>query len=792
MSLPLVLRTLLCGAATLTTASLAQMPPATSTGDVEEAEIIVTAERIAGSVETDVPPVDVLDEVALDSLGASTLTDVLEAIGSQTRSGGRGGSGPPIILLNGRRISGFSEIRDLPPEAIKRVEIFPEEVALRYGFAADQRVTNFILKDDFSAFTGEAELGGATRGGRTSSELQGTYVRIDGATRVNLSGEYERDGAIRESERGIVQPGVDTAPFRTLAPRTGELQLNSVFSRPLTEQVGATLNLRLDDSTSDALSGVPAAQLPLIGGGAIDPLERESHTRSYRGGLSMNGPIGTFQWTLTANLDHVRSRSQIERDASAAAPTRTDRFASNQTTASAIQTFTGPLFQLPAGPAALTGRFGFEQRDFTSRADTFAGITSASLDRGEGNGRVNIELPVASRRRAVLEGLGDLSLNANLGYRELTDFGGLWTYGYGGTWSPVKGLTLLATYKAEDAAPSPEQLGNPVTITPNVTVFDFVRGESAIVSVIGGGNPALRADERRDLKLGATYSPPELSQLSIETNYFRVRSRDPISEFPALTAATEAAFPGRIVRDAAGRLVSIDTRAVNYLATRSDTLRSGISFSKSSGHQGGAEGAAPSGGRPPGAGGPGGRGPGAGRPPGGGGGRGGGGPGMFGGGGGKRWNIALYHSLKLKDEVDIAPGIPVVDLLNGGAIGSNGGSPKHVIDLEGGWFDNGLGMRLFGSYQSGTRVEGGPGASDLIFSDRFTLNARFFVNFDQRKKLIEDVPFLKGSRLQLRIDNILDTAIKVRDETGATPFRYQRGFVDPIGRSFVVSFRKLF
>jgi hypothetical protein len=35
----------------------------------------------------------------------------------------RGGS--PVILLNGRRIAGFQEIRDLPTEAILRVDILP-------------------------------------------------------------------------------------------------------------------------------------------------------------------------------------------------------------------------------------------------------------------------------------------------------------------------------------------------------------------------------------------------------------------------------------------------------------------------------------------------------------------------------------------------------------------------------------------------------------------------------------------------------------------------------------------
>ncbi|MGJ3629017.1 hypothetical protein AB5I41_23055 [Sphingomonas sp. MMS24-JH45] len=52
----------------------------------------------------------------------------------QTRSG-RGAGGPPVVLVNGRRVSGFQEIRDLPTEAIQRVDILPEEVASNTAIA---------------------------------------------------------------------------------------------------------------------------------------------------------------------------------------------------------------------------------------------------------------------------------------------------------------------------------------------------------------------------------------------------------------------------------------------------------------------------------------------------------------------------------------------------------------------------------------------------------------------------------------------------------------------------------
>ena len=92
--------------------------------------------------------------------GATDITELLEALAPQIGSArGRGGE-RPVLLLNGQRISSFRELRDIPTEAIERVEILPEEVALKYGYRADQRVVNFVLRERFRS----------------------TVVRLDGTT----------------------------------------------------------------------------------------------------------------------------------------------------------------------------------------------------------------------------------------------------------------------------------------------------------------------------------------------------------------------------------------------------------------------------------------------------------------------------------------------------------------------------------------------------------------------------------------------------------------------------------
>jgi hypothetical protein len=187
---------------------------------------------------------------------------------------------------------------------------------------------------------------------------------------------------------------------------------------------------------------------------------------------------------------------------------------------------------------------------------------------------------------------------------------------------------------------------------------------------------------------------------------------------------------------------------------------------------------------------------GGGRGPGGGG----GGFGMFGGGSGGmggRWDVQLFHTIRFEDEILIRPGVPVLDLLDGSATGEAGGSPRHEVELSGGRFFRGIGFRLNAIWRAPTRVDGAPIAGggfsdDLRFGSTFIANARVFIDLNQQAGLIRAMPFFRNSRIRLSVDNIFNDIRTVRDESGAVPLRYQPGYVDPLGRTFEVSFRRQF
>ncbi|MBC7159579.1 MAG: TonB-dependent receptor, partial [Porphyrobacter sp.] len=173
----------------------------------------------------------------------------------------------------------------------------------------------------------------------------------------------------------------------------------------------------------------------------------------------------------------------------------------------------------------------------------------------------------------------------------------------------------------------------------------------------------------------------------------------------------------------------------------------------------------------------------------------GGGPGFMGrGGDGRgRWSVNLTYSYEIDNTVLVAPGGPLLDLLDGDAL-AGGGQPRHAATLQGGLFYRGYGARFSGEYTGASRVDGSglPGSTDLAFGDFVTFDIRLFADLNQRERLVEAVPLLEGVRVSFSIDNIFDARQRVTDGSGAVPLRYQPFLVDPVGRLVEIELRKLF
>jgi hypothetical protein len=189
-----------------------EVPTGVASADaVDLGTIVVSGAKPRGSVQGDIAPDIVLDAEQLKAYGATNIAELLTAIEPLTRSSrGRSDAGP-VVLLNGRRTTGFQEIRGIPFEAIERTEILPEEVALTYGYSADQRVVNIVLRDSFRQGSLALQARGPSQGGRLTSEIDTNFFKIQGSDRWNLDIEYERSTALFESERDIVRDSISQA-----------------------------------------------------------------------------------------------------------------------------------------------------------------------------------------------------------------------------------------------------------------------------------------------------------------------------------------------------------------------------------------------------------------------------------------------------------------------------------------------------------------------------------------------------------------------------------------------------
>ena len=766
----------------------------------ESQTIVVTGTKLPGSVVGDIPPENVLTSGDVRATGATNINDLLDALApqlgsSQGRSGGR-----PVMLLNGQRISSFRELRDIPTEAISRMEILPEEVALKYGYSADQKVVNIVLRSRFRSTAAELQGTAATEAGYAGGQADVTRLMIgkNGRTSVNL--HAEGNSALTESERDIrLDPPLDAnAPnplsARTLIGTKSDLRGAVTFNRQL-GTIGATGNVELEHGEGKSLIG--------LGDTLLEPLGRNTTSDSAHVGGVLNGNLGKWRWSVTGNGDLSHNVTKTDKDETDIR----DRGVTTTTSGDIDAVANGNLFHLPAGNAGATVHVGASalHLDADRRRD---GVESSnSLGRTSGNASLNVDVPL-SRRNSDFSALGSLTLNANAKVEQLSDFGTLTTIGAGANFSPVNRLNLIGSWTREEGAPTVDQLGDPVLETAGTRIFDFTTGRTLLVTAITGGNAGLQADRRNVLKLGANWQPLQNPDLRLRADYVHSRIDHPISNFPGPTPTLEAAFPDRFVRDDDGNLISVDLRPVNYENARLDTLRIGFDFSKSlksappspaaiaafRAQRASPAPAAPAGeGNPPppqGDAAPPQGGAQAGPPPSGPGGR---GFGRFEGGQGRnggRLTFSLTDTITLVDEVTIRDNLKL-DYLHGDASGQSGGQPRHEVEARAGYFNNGLGARVSANWRSGTRVFTSAG-DDLRFSPLATFDIRLFANIGQRFDLVAKHPWLRGTSVQFEVKNLFDSKPNVRDAFGEVPIGFQPDLLDPLGRTVGITLRKLF
>jgi len=820
-----------------------------STPDLEE--VMVIGKAVPGAVIGHIPAENHLNPEDIAAYGVSSISDLLNEIAEQTQSDqGRDNTAGPIILVNGKRVSGINEIGDLPTESILRVDILPEEVALKYGYNAQQKVVNIILRRDFQANVINLGTGVSTAGHGENGSAAISYTRIQDNDRINVVARVRAQAALLESDRDVSSTAGTGDPTgaigndsdaRTLKPATRMYSLNGVLAHTLSDTFTAAFNAQASYQTSRALDGFPSAELevpassPYAQSSAYAVIDRylsdevlhqDIDTAKAHAGITVNADLPVaWRLSMIGAYDYSDERTRTDRgydvnalqeainagdvdpygllSKTALGSLRYQNATAITNTGSASALLNGTLLRLPAGNLTTSINVG---GDFSSFDSSSTAQQSKTTSRSRTNGQISIDLPLTSRSNDVLKAIGDLSANLTGAITNVSGYGSLGTFGYGLHWMPRTDMSFIASINEDRQAPTLAQLNGPEVTTSNVRVYDYVQGTTVTINQISGGNPDLQADDRRVFKLGAALAPlnTDSVKLNVTANYLRSLTRNLIGSLGTATALTEQAFPDRFERN--GTLLSVDTRAVNFAREAREEVRWGFNLTKvlraptkpnrnRAGSNTAREsreeafGAAMEGFHGGGArtGGFGANTGGfAGEP-----GRGGrdvpGGD--FAGGNGAQLQVSLYHSWYFVNKVRLNANGPTIDLLDGGTIASTR-QARHKLQLNTGVIDNGLGLRFNGNWTAPTTIsDQGDGSGALYYASLTTLDLRLFADLQQR---FANKAWARGTRVTLAVSNVFDTHQQVNDATGATPEIYQPAFLDPSGRFASISFRRLF
>jgi hypothetical protein len=810
-------------------------------------DILVVGQHVAGSAIGDAQPIGVLDEQAIHSLGAMTFKQVIDRLKPLTTSAS---GADAIYLLNGRRISGFEELESLPPEAIERTEILPQEEAVRFGFPPTQRVVNFITKKHFHALTG-TELGGTTTeggGGTNYAELNAT--KIDGPYRKSLSLSDLRQFPVLQSQRAIVPdasalyaiggnvtgigdasidpaldalagqpvtsvavpanapsrqtlagylPGAnapavtDIGPYRSLVQRSDTLRLDSTIGTPIGKTMDGSLNLSLQSQHSDGLNGLAPALLNVPGGSGVFPFPDDVLLYRYLPGVVLHQRSSSLTVHGAATLQGGIHRWAWN------VTTSYDRVLSTSvseegvpldTLQAAIDAGSDPMAPIDAASAATR---------LTDRNET---VTGTIASKAVVNGPL-FHLPA-----------GDTLLTVVADYARSTSSGEQ-SGAIGAVPNFARSITAgSANVSLPIASADQNALGflGQFSINGTIGVSNVSHYGHLVTSNYGLSWAPLHAVQF-SASINNAQTPPPIDLL---TSPVLATPNTPVFDFTngttafvtALTGGNAALSPeqrrtltaGIALTPIKGKQLHLnfnyfDNRIVNHNASLgSVTAAFEAAF-----------------------------------------------PDLF-----ERdetgqlmqvdlrpvnlaqerqrelrvgldfssplghappapvpgavsrdapppkprptINVFINTTLRLEDRLLLRPGSPSLDLLDGATLNGTGGQPRWEIDGDVSGSVGALSAGIYGRLQGSTRIRSDLATSDLHFSGRTWLVV--YTSLDMAKVIHR--PWSHNMTTFLTVENLLNDRIDVIDRNGATPNRFQSAYIDPTGRSIRLGIRKQF
>jgi len=239
-------------------------------------------------------PVQVITREEIEQTGVTSVQDLLQYITAATSSGnfnpstvigattfglqtaslrGLGGS-RTLILMNGRRLGGFSgdqlngqsvNLASIPFSAIERVEVLKDSASAIYGTDAIAGVINFILRKDYQGGEVQVYYGAPTR----SPSSDGTITDLSASVgwgdltkdryNVFLNGSWHKEKPLYAKDRNFANTSIiENIGLFGFSSNAFPANITSVPGTPQFPVVGATRTLNPGSLTG--CTGFPGAK----------------------------------------------------------------------------------------------------------------------------------------------------------------------------------------------------------------------------------------------------------------------------------------------------------------------------------------------------------------------------------------------------------------------------------------------------------------------------------------------------------------------------------------------------
>lgn len=305
-------------------------------GDDVIEEIVITGTRIRSGRQSASIPIDTVSSEDIRVSGFQNVEEVLNnnpqfvpsrtaatnSTANPTATGAatldlRGlGATRTLVLVNGRRYMFFdssqtTDINNIPPALIERVEVVTGGASAVYGSDAIAGVVNFILRDDFEGVEVRSQLNQTSRGDGTIADVSvtmGGNFADDRGNAVISFNYFDRD-SIMTTDRGfssqVLTDGNDAQGNRVLVPGGSSFVPNGRFTGiPFRDEDIAAIS-GLDAALAAAgLSGIDGnGFIPDASGMNVRPFMRPDDLFNYTLDNFLRIPQERYAVTTLMHLD---------------------------------------------------------------------------------------------------------------------------------------------------------------------------------------------------------------------------------------------------------------------------------------------------------------------------------------------------------------------------------------------------------------------------------------------------------------------------------------------------------